>query len=561
MPRTGSTNFISTDCASTRRSRSSTSRSPRPRRNHAHARARPPAAVDHLVAENEPQDVRGLRSPSERGFGFDALWNDDFHHAAIVALTGHREAYYTDYLGCPQEFVSCAKRGFLYQGQRYSWQRARRGTPTLGFAPERFITFLENHDQIANAPSGRGARVHQQTSPGLYRAMTALWLLSPGTPMFFQGQEFAASSPFLYFADHGGDLGAAVRSGRAEFMSQFRSAATRPLVETLPDPRDRGPFARCKLDHAERERACAHGRPASRPAATAAGDCVRCAGRIVIRRRGPVGPRVRPAMVFARRPPMRRLEHGDRLLIVNLGAELSLTTLPEPLLAPPTAAGWTIRWSSEDPAYGGAGTAPVETDDGWRIPGQAAVLLASVCSHDGGLSVRRRLIRPAPDPTRRRACARQRVAGHERPRRLCVGNAFRHSDAALSRSARRGLAGAGRPHGDAQPCRRAAATAVRARSCRSIPNRGRSTPARLTKRKAADARRVPAGSRLADMALRRQRLRDRETRADALSAEHRSRHVSASSTRAARSGSNCARSCTFAITKARSPIRCRTPTP
>src|SRR4029077_932195 len=106
-----------------------------------------------------------------------------------------------------------------------------------------------------NAPSGLGARVHQQTSPALYRAMTALWLLTSGTPMFFQGQEFAASSPFLYFADHGGDLGAAVRSGRAKFMGQFRSAATRPLVEALPDPREWQTFARCKLDHAERARA------------------------------------------------------------------------------------------------------------------------------------------------------------------------------------------------------------------------------------------------------------------------------------------------------------------
>ena len=165
-------------------------------------------------------------------------------------LPGHREAYYTDYLGSPQELISCAKRGFLYQGQLYSWQRGRRGTPTLGFSPERFVTFLDNHDQVANAPSGQGARVHQQTSPGLYRAITALWLLSPGTPMFFQGQEFAASSPFLYFADHGGDLGVAVRSGRAEFMSQFRSAATRPLVD------DAARSARMEYVRAMQTRSC-----------------------------------------------------------------------------------------------------------------------------------------------------------------------------------------------------------------------------------------------------------------------------------------------------------------
>jgi maltooligosyltrehalose trehalohydrolase len=330
-----------------------------------------------VVAENERQDVRGLRPTTESGFGLDALWNDDFHHTATVALTGHREAYYTDYLGSPQELISCAKRGFLYQGQLYSWQRGRRGTPTLGFSPERFVTFLDNHDQVANAASGQGARVHQQTSPGLYRAITALWLLSPGTPMFFQGQEFAASSPFLYFADHGGDLGVAVRSGRAEFMSQFRSAATRPLVDTLPDPRDWNTFARCKLDHAERARAA--------QALDLHRDLLRL--RREMASSAPRGSSFDGAVLSDRSFVLRWssmdtafVSSGnvhDRLLVVNLGTELLLRTLPEPLLAPPTPADWRILWSSEDPAYGGAGTAPLETAEGWRIPGQAAVLLES----------------------------------------------------------------------------------------------------------------------------------------------------------------------------------------
>src|SRR6476646_9044676 len=104
-----------------------------------------------IVAENEPQDVRVLRPPKASGFGLDAMWNDDFHHATRVALTGRREAYYTDYFGTPQEFISCAKHGFLYQGQIYSWQRHRRGTPTTGFSRDRFVIFLDNHDQVANA--------------------------------------------------------------------------------------------------------------------------------------------------------------------------------------------------------------------------------------------------------------------------------------------------------------------------------------------------------------------------------------------------------------------------
>jgi maltooligosyltrehalose trehalohydrolase len=331
-----------------------------------------------LVAENESQDVRVLRSLDGDGFGFDAMWNDDFHHAALVAITGRREAYCTDYRGSPQEFVSLAKWGFLYQGQLYSWQRGRRGTPTLGFARSRFITFLENHDQIANAPTGGGERLHERASPGLYRALTALWLLSPGTPMFFQGQEFAATSPFMYFADHAGDLGAAVRTGRAQFMSQFRSAATRNLEDVLSDPGDEDTFRRCKLDHRERRR---------HPATVALHHDL-----LQLRRDDPVftdphGSLFDGAVLsdhafvlrwFAtdsRGAPTRRFDAGDRLLVVNLGADLFLATVPEPLLAPPEGTRWEIRWSSENPDYGGMGTAPLETEENWRIPGQAAVLL------------------------------------------------------------------------------------------------------------------------------------------------------------------------------------------
>jgi maltooligosyltrehalose trehalohydrolase len=152
-----------------------------------------------IIAENEPQDTRLVRPIDEGGRGLDALWNDDFHHSAMVALTGRAEAYYSDTRGEPQEFVSAAKYGYLFQGQHYDWQRKRRGTPAWGLPPSAFVVFLQNHDQVAN--SARGLRGDRLTSPGRWRAMTALTLLMPGTPMLFQGQEFSASAPFLYFAD------------------------------------------------------------------------------------------------------------------------------------------------------------------------------------------------------------------------------------------------------------------------------------------------------------------------------------------------------------------------
>jgi maltooligosyltrehalose trehalohydrolase len=326
-----------------------------------------------LIAENEPQDAKIVRPIEHGGYGLDALWNDDFHHSAMVALTGRREAYYTDYLGSPQELISLVKWGFLYQGQRYSWQKKQRGTSALALAPAQFVTFLQNHDQIANAISGRGDRLHQLTDPASFRAMTALWLLAPGTPMLFQGQEFCASSPFLFFADLPGRLRDDVRAGRAKFMSQFSSLASQNLVECLPDPAAEHSFQRCVLRDVDgdlRDEAVSLHRDLLHlrrddPAFRA-------------QRAGGVDGAVLAPQAFLLRffPDGRARSDGDRLVIVNLGPDLHLTPVPEPLLAPPANAHWDILWSSEDPKYGGTGTAALDTGEHWRIPGRATVVLA-----------------------------------------------------------------------------------------------------------------------------------------------------------------------------------------
>ncbi len=140
-----------------------------------------------FIAENEPQEVKLVRPQEQGGYGLDALWNDDFHHAAIVALTGHNEAYYTDYRGTPQEFISSIKYGYIYQGQRYKWQKKRRGTPRIE------VTTHHGHVRPkprSNCHSAYGKRLHALCAPGKLRAITALMLLAPGTPMLFQGQEF-----------------------------------------------------------------------------------------------------------------------------------------------------------------------------------------------------------------------------------------------------------------------------------------------------------------------------------------------------------------------------------
>lgn len=337
-----------------------------------------------VVNENEPQHARLVRSPEAGGLGLDMIWNDDWHHAAMVALTGQDEAYFTDYRGRPQEFISAAKYGFLFQGQWYRWQYQRRGTPTFDLEPARFVHCLANHDQVAN--SGRGERPHRLTSPGRWRAMTALLLLGPQTPMLFQGQEFSASAPFLFFADHHAELAQLVEKGRRESVAEFANLALPEVCATMAAPHDPAAFEACKLDHGDRER------PGHREAWLLHRDLLRLRRDdpcFAAQRRGGVDGAVLGLEAFALR--YFGAAGDDRLLVVNLGGTLHLDPVPEPLLAPPLGARWRVLWSSQDPEYGGIGTLipdAAETDrripnrdeprprENWRIQGETALVLA-----------------------------------------------------------------------------------------------------------------------------------------------------------------------------------------
>lgn len=340
-----------------------------------------------VIAENEPQRASLLRREAAGGYELDALWNDDFHHAAMVALTGRDEAYYSGYTGTAQEFVSSAKYGFLYQGQWYRWQKGRRGTPAFDIEPARFINFIQNHDQVAN--SAFGTRVHRLTSPSRYRAMMALLLLLPQTPMLFQGQEFLASTPFLYFADHNANLAALVRRGRAEFLGQFAHVATPEITSRLADPSSETAFTRCKLDWSER---CDESRAG---ALALIRDLVRVRRKDeTLRSQGVHDPENHDGGLLARALDGAVLgEHAfvlrffgsrrelDRLIAVNLGQRLQAEPLAEALVAPPRGMVWRTMWSSEDPVYGGCGTPPVDSDDsGWALPAESTVLLAPVAA-------------------------------------------------------------------------------------------------------------------------------------------------------------------------------------
>ena len=321
----------------------------------------------YVTAENEPQHAELARAPARGGMGIDALWNDDYHHSATVAATGACEAYYSETRGTPQELISSLKWGFLYQGQFYAWQKKRRGHAALDLPASAFVQFLQNHDQVAN--SARGQRLHQLTTPGRYRALTALTLLTPCTPLLFMGQEFAASAPFLYFARHEDELDGLIRKGRHEFLTQFPNIASPDGSKLLAVPADEDTFLRCKLDHAERERH-AHVVALHR-------DLLR------LRREDPVfsrcdAQRMHGAVLGPEAFLLRFLDDAgdDRLLLVNLGPTLPLHPMPEPLLAPPDGCRWRLLWNSEDARYGGNGMQELDGEHSWRLPAHALAVLA-----------------------------------------------------------------------------------------------------------------------------------------------------------------------------------------
>jgi maltooligosyltrehalose trehalohydrolase len=216
--------------------------------------------------------------------------------------------------------------------------------------------------------------------------MTALLLLAPGTPMLFQGQEFGSSSPFLFFADHHDELSRLVKEGRRQFLSQFPSLTNPAVQRELADPSDVATFECCKLDDDERRSHVEASRfhtdllrmRRESAAVRAQGTCgldgaVLGSATFVVRMFGP--PEHERSVRTSTGMWSPRDESGDRILLINLGPELTLPEPSEPLLAPPMGQAWVLEWSSEDPRYGGSGTPAIETIEGWHVPAESGVVL------------------------------------------------------------------------------------------------------------------------------------------------------------------------------------------
>jgi maltooligosyltrehalose trehalohydrolase len=197
-----------------------------------------------LVAESDLNDPRVVRPREIGGYGIDAQWNEDFHHALHVALTGERDGYYRDFEGLA-DVARTLTSTFVYDG-RFSAHRGRRhGRPATGLSGHRFVGFLQNHDQVGNR--ARGERLSHLVPPERLEAAAALLLTAPFVPMLFMGEEWGARAPFPYFTDHQDpELGRAVREGRQRAFAAFDWAP-----EDIADPQAPETFARSALDWGE----------------------------------------------------------------------------------------------------------------------------------------------------------------------------------------------------------------------------------------------------------------------------------------------------------------------
>ena len=204
----------------------------------------------HLVLEND-DNAAGFLARSDDGAvrRYTAQWNDDIHHSLHTSLTGEHDGYYVDYADAPVEHLGrCLTSGFAYQGEHSALRGRDRGSSTAGLPLTAFVSFLQNHDQVGNRALGQRLTVLAEPAP--LAAAIAIVLLAPSPPLLFMGEEFGATTPFLYFCDFDPTLAAAVRAGRLEEFARFSRFADAAAAATIPDPQAPSTFDRSKLDWA-----------------------------------------------------------------------------------------------------------------------------------------------------------------------------------------------------------------------------------------------------------------------------------------------------------------------
>jgi maltooligosyltrehalose trehalohydrolase len=314
----------------------------------------------YMIAETHENDPRYLRPPERGGLGFDGVWADDFHHILRRLLTHEGGNYLGDYEGTGEELARVIEQGFYYEGQPQRRDGKPRGAPARTAPWRSFVYCIQNHDQVGNLPFGQ--RLHLTASHADYLAASLLLLLLPQTPLLFQGQEFLASSPFLFFSDHEPELGRLVTEGRRRDYAGFPGFSDPVARERIPDPQDPRTFERSRLPLDE--------------ATYGAGALCADLYRELLRLRADD-----PALREARRgrPPLRATRQ-DRAVLVNLGAGEARRVLvanfgEETGLPLEGAAGLEAALHTGEPRFGGHALSPELRASSVRMPPHTAAYL------------------------------------------------------------------------------------------------------------------------------------------------------------------------------------------
>jgi len=197
-----------------------------------------------LIAESDLNDPRIVKAEEAGGYGLDAQWSDDFHHALFSVISGERAGYYADF-GTLAQLAKSLRCVFVYDGIYSEYRQRNHGRKVVGLSGHRFVGFVQNHDQVGNR--AQGERVSHEAGVGRAKVAAALVLTSPFVPMLFQGEEFATTAPFLYFTDYDDpELGRMISDGRKR---EFEAFGWSP--DQIPDPQDEQTFLRSKLNWAE----------------------------------------------------------------------------------------------------------------------------------------------------------------------------------------------------------------------------------------------------------------------------------------------------------------------
>ncbi|MGE3076386.1 MAG: malto-oligosyltrehalose trehalohydrolase [Dehalococcoidia bacterium] len=206
----------------------------------------PDGSRPYLIAESHENDPRYVAPRTKGGFGFDAVWADDFHHTIRTMLQDEDDGYLRGFDGTARSVAKTIRQGFYYEGQLDPGYGAVRGKRARNVPWSSFVYCIQNHDQVGNRPFGQ--RLNTTASHGDFMSASLLMLLLPQIPMLFQGQEFLSRSPFLYFTDHDEELGRAVTEGRRREFGAFRAFAEPASILAIPDPQAESTFARSILD-------------------------------------------------------------------------------------------------------------------------------------------------------------------------------------------------------------------------------------------------------------------------------------------------------------------------